>query len=185
MPSADDADAGPGVGEPGRLEERLDRPVLAPRAVQCDDDTTGRVFGGEAIQRRAGAQRPGGAEARPDRHTQKRHGRPRRWSDGSHHHRPSRSMRTWRTSSPSPIRASAMAVPDTIETSCSADGPTQQDGDTAAVPRACHAATSQPDQSPMNSTSGSRSTPCRARISAWTSPRGGGRPWRSPSGRSR
>src|SRR6185436_5497858 len=32
-------------------------------------------------------------------------------------------MRTWRTSSPRPRSASAIAVPETIETSCSADGP--------------------------------------------------------------
>src|SRR5205085_10395969 len=49
--------AGPGVGEPGRLEHRLDRAVLAERAVEGDEDERRRRRGGETVDRGAGGQR--------------------------------------------------------------------------------------------------------------------------------
>ena len=157
--------ARPGVGESGGLEQRLDRAVLAERAVEGDERRPARV-----APLRAGRWRPRPRPGRPRRAMPGRRRRSRAGHrggarSGSHHQPPSRSMRTCSTEWPSAARASAMAVPDTIETSCSADGPPRSTttGGLPLTPRPPSR-----DQSPTNSISKARSTPCRARTSART-----------------
>ena len=145
-----------GVGEAGRLEQRLDRAVLAERPVERDEHDRSR-FGARSRSSAAPTVSGPSRRARADRRRPPVRGRSRRWSAGSHHQRPSRSIRTCSTSWPLDASASAIAVPDTIDTSCSADGPPSRTtigtGDRSRRRSA---------QSPRNSTSGSSRTPnCR------------------------
>ena len=100
MPERRRGDARAGVGQAGRLEERLDRAVLAERAVEGDEDDRRRVARRRAGRGRRRARAGRRRRARPDRRRSAA-GRPsRRWSAGSHHQPPSRSMRTCSTSCP-------------------------------------------------------------------------------------
>ena len=54
MPIADAVTPEPGVGEPGRLEHRLDRAVLAERAVEGDEDHRLRRPRDDPVDRFAG-----------------------------------------------------------------------------------------------------------------------------------
>ena len=115
--------AGAGVRQPGRLEQRLDRAVLAERAVQRDEHERLRRRRREAIDRGSNRVRAIAAERRTGRRTRRPVDRRAGGRPAATTTPPSRSMRTCRTSSPASRSASAIAVPDTIETSCSADGP--------------------------------------------------------------
>ena len=125
MPERRRRDAGARVGEPGRLEQRLDRAVLAERPVEGDRPrpAPGRVA---ASRSRAAPTRHGPVGAERGRVVVGGRGPVRRADGrpGSHHQPPSRSMSDLaRRRARASARASAMAVPDTIDTSCSADGP--------------------------------------------------------------
>ena len=115
--------AGARVGEPGRLAQGLRRAVLAERAVEREEDDRPGLARREPLEGLAGVERPRRAERgrvvvgglRPAvapeavraAATSRRRGRSARSPPGY----------------PDAARASAIADPDTIDTSCSADGP--------------------------------------------------------------
>ena len=116
--------AGAGVGEAGGLEHRLDGPVLAERTVEGDEHDRRGIARGEPVERGAGAQRALGAERRRVVVGGLRAGRRGRWSGGSHHQRAVEVDQDLADVVAAVDRsAAAIAVPDTIETSCSAEGP--------------------------------------------------------------
>ena len=123
--------AGAGVRQVGRLEQGLDRAVLAEWPVEGDEHDRPGLPGGEALEDRAARQRALGAErgrivevGRGQAGLRAGGVRCRRASaPGSDHQRPSRSITTRSTAWPAAARAAATADPETIETSCSADGP--------------------------------------------------------------
>ena len=121
-------DAGAGVRQVGRLEQRLDGAVLAERPVEGDEHDRPGIPGGEPLEDRAARQRTLG----PERSRVVEVGRGQRASAPPAVAAPRRAAATsgrrgrsrpGRPRSPARPRAAATAEPDTIETSCSADGP--------------------------------------------------------------
>ena len=162
-------DPGPRVGQIRRLEQRLDGAVLAPRAVQGDRDDRCRPLGrrdGPGPRRTsAGPRRPairGGRTRRPvDRRGDGR--------TGSHHQAPVQVDQDLAgPRSPRRRGASAMAVPETIETSCSAEGPPRR---TQGGRGRRLAVMSHPPSPTSRQGTGFRArgrATSRARISSWT-----------------
>ena len=128
---------------------------------------------GQPVERRADRDRALGAERAPDRRRRPAAGRSRRWPAGSHHQPPSRSIRTW-------LDGVARAGERVGDRRARHDRdvvlgrrPAEQDDDrrtwaVAGSARSRRRASSQPDQSPTNTISGTSSTPDRSRA---TSPR--------------
>ena len=111
-----------GVRQAGRLEQRLDRAVLAERAVEGDEHDRRRVARRQPVERRAGRCGP----VRAERGRVVVGGRRAVVRGDGRRQPPPAAVEVDQDlldGVAGVARASAIAVPETIDTSCSADGP--------------------------------------------------------------
>ena len=154
---------------------RLDRAVLAERPVEGDEDDRRRIGRGEPVD---GARRPSPGRSPPSAagSSQAAGGTARRGPAAGHPPPAAAEVDADPLDEPAGVRRARRRSPrpDTIDTSCSADGPPNRTatGGLAGRRAGAHPATSRSHsgpQSPRNTTSGSRVTPKRRPTSARTS----------------